>query len=190
MHGPRPSRERDVDMPEKHGGDAGTGELERSLGLVAASLSRWTGQCLAAARLQDIDEFEIRILLLIGAGERGKTLSDVVFALCLDDSHKVRYAIGKLVKKRYLQDSPVNRTLFYRTTANGRGACRRYAAARAELFMACLARDGALSEDIAGRMLSLRRLACVFDLASRSTILPGGRAAQDSRQACSSPTRT
>jgi predicted MarR family transcription regulator len=144
---------------------------EYEYGLIVGwhAFQRWIARCMAAAGYPDLGALDVLVLHSVNHRGRDKRLADLCFALNVEDTHTVNYALKKLVKAGLVGSEKRGKEVFYRTTEAGAEACAAYREVReACLVDAFQALGGVGAQELSDTARSLRALSGLYDQAARS----------------------
>lgn len=143
-------------------------EFEYGLIMTFNAFSRWTLRCMNAAGYSDMGALDVLVLHHVHHRGKAKRLSDVAFALNVDDLHTVNYALKKLVKQGLLVGDRSGKEVYYTTTDQGSACCQEYKEIRERCLNQALMGlriDPADFREIGDR---LRMISGFYDQASRA----------------------
>ena len=143
-------------------------EFEYGLIMTFNAFSRWTLKCMNAAGYPDLGALDILVLHHVHHRQKPKRLSDVAFALNIEDMHTVNYALRKLVKQELLTSEKSGKEVYYRTTDRGRTCCLDYKEIRERCLNQALTALRIEPADFRQIGDSLRVISGVYDQASRA----------------------
>jgi predicted MarR family transcription regulator len=106
------------------------------------AFEQWVARCGTAAGAS-LSAQELLILHMIGYNLRRKRTSDICFALKVEDTHTVAYAIRKLVRLDLVAAERVGKETFYQPSPAGAALIERYA----EIRRRCLIRSLSVLDD-------------------------------------------
>jgi predicted MarR family transcription regulator len=141
--------------------------LELSLVVCFNSFQQWVGRCGAAAGAKGFSPFELLVLHMIAYGEGTKRIADVSFALKVEDSHLVSYAIKKLSKLGLVESTKSGKDTFFGCTKTGRDLIGQYGEVRNICLVRTLSRLTGPDVDLDATVDTLRLLAGLYEQAAR-----------------------
>lgn len=145
----------------------GLSELELSLIVAFNAFQQWVGRCGAAAGAKGFSPFELLVLHMIAYGDGTKRIADVSFALKVEDSHLVSYAIKKLSKLNLVNSTKSGKDTFFGCTEAGRGLVDQYGEVRKICLVRTLSRLTGHDIDLDQTADTLRLLAGLYEQAAR-----------------------
>lgn len=143
-------------------------EFEYALIMAFNGFSRWTTKCMTAAGYGDMGPLDILVLHHVRHRDRPKRLSDVAFALNIEDMHTVNYALRKLVRQGLLVGEKTGKEVHYRTTEAGKTCCLDYKEIRERCLNQALMALKIEPADFREIGDKLRVISGVYDQASRA----------------------
>ncbi len=151
------------------GGAPALSEFEFGLIISGNAFDRWIVRCMAAAGYPDLNRLDVLVLHTANHRARDKRLADICFALNIEDTHLVNYALKKLVKAGLVDAEKRGKETLYRTSEDGAEACRRYREVREPCLVETLKALGNFDEaEIAAVARFLRALSGLYDQAARA----------------------
>lgn len=145
----------------------GLSQLELSLIVAFNAFQQWVGRCGTAAGAQGLSPFEILVLHMIAYGDGTKRIADVSFALKVEDSHLVSYAIKKLAKLDLVESKKLGKDTFFGCTSAGRDLIEQYGDVRNICLIRTLSRLTGHDIDLDETADTLRLLAGLYEQAAR-----------------------
>ena len=146
---------------------AAVSELEYGLIVAYNAFQRWITHCMAASGNHNLSALEVIVLHNVNHRERAKRVADICFALNIEDTHTVTYALKKLARQNLVEGDKRGKEIFYSTTQEGAGLCATYGNVRSN----CLMDDALLSSQMIKELESaakiLRTLSGAYDQAAR-----------------------
>lgn len=118
-------------------------KLELELIVARHSVGRWMMRCMVAATGKEMTETEILVVHHVNHRCRERKLADICFALNIEDTHVVSYALKKLANLDLVSSNRRGKELFWSTTVAGRSLCKRYFQMRDDILLRGLIDDGA-----------------------------------------------
>ena len=141
-------------------------ELEFGLIVAWNAFSRWAVRCMAAAGLPELAINDVLVLHHICHRARNKKLGDICFALNVEDSHVVGYALKKLVAAGLAHADKSGKEVFYSPTPAGDAAVAKYREVREVCLIANLDTERNASIGESARLL--RTMSGLYDQAARA----------------------
>lgn len=140
------------------------------LGMIVAknSFEQWVSRCAAAAGMTGYSPLELLILHLIEYNSRPKRIADICFALKIEDTHLVSYALKKLNKSGFVESSRQGKETFFVNTMAGSEIVSSYREVRARVLEKTFASIAGQSVDIEQLANAMRALSSVYEQAARS----------------------
>ena len=172
-------------MSEEHAGNrAGRGPIvssehlshkakelsEFEFGLIISShaFNRWMVRCMNATGYPELGALDILVLHSVNHRERAKRQGDICLVLNVEDTHTVTYALRKLVKLELVVGEKQGKETLFRTTEQGRAACKRYAEIREDCLVESLDSMGIERSEISRMASMMRAMSGLYDQAARS----------------------
>jgi len=143
-------------------------EFEYGLTVVNNAFLRWMLHCAKATGMREIGVLDIQVIHHIAHRDRSKNLTDICFALNLEDSHNVAYSLRKLVKLGLISGERRGKETYYQPLPAGWKFCEDYKAVRERCLIESLKELNLSDQQIADIASSLRALSGFYDQASRS----------------------
>lgn len=140
------------------------------LGMIVAknSFEQWVSRCAAAAGMTGYSPLELLVLHLIDYNSRPKRIADICFALKIEDTHLVSYALKKLTKAGFVESSRQGKETFFVNTASGSEIVTSYREVRAKVLEKTFTSIAGQSIDIEQMSNAMRALSSVYEQAARS----------------------
>ncbi len=138
------------------------------LSMIAArhAQEQWGLRCASAAGMKGYSAMDLLVLHMIGYGS--KRLADICFALNVEDTHIVSYALKKLQRAKLVESERIGKDTFFVPTEQGRAHIADYKAVRKRYLVRALAKfsRGDLNLELLTDML--RVLSGLYEQAARS----------------------
>lgn len=141
--------------------------FELVLQVLANSFDQWVKRCGAKSDLAAFSATEIFILHRIGRSETPRRISDLCFALKIEDTHIVTYAVKKLLKAGLVTSSRSGKDTYFHVTPEGEARITSYAANKRANLGEALAMFNEQDLDLAALEGKLQVLAAVYEQAAR-----------------------
>jgi predicted MarR family transcription regulator len=144
------------------------GQYELALIVAYNALMQWISRCGAAAGAARFSPLDLLVLRLVNNRLREKRLSDICFALKIEDTHTISYALKKLIAAGLVASQRSKNETLFASTPEGQDLCDRYYAVRRRFLLNSIA---ALTDDeldvttLAGL---LRALSGLYEQAARN----------------------
>lgn len=145
----------------------GLSQLELSLIVAFNALQQWVGRCGAAAGGKEFSPFELLVLHMISYGDGTKRIADVCFAVKVEDTHLVAYAIKKLTKSNLVTSTRSGKDTFFKCTESGQALLARYKEVRTRYLVRTIARLAGSDVDLDQTAETLRLLTGLYEQAAR-----------------------
>lgn len=145
-----------------------TSSFEIALIVANNAFTQWVSRCAAASGLTGLSPFDILILNLINRRLVDKRAADICFALKVEDSHTVAYALKKLGNAGLIKSQRNGKETLFSTTEEGKRLCERYQAVRRKFLIEALIRFGGEELDMAAIAGWLRGLSGMYEQAARN----------------------
>lgn len=143
-------------------------EFEYGMIIAHNAFSRWMTRCMSAAGYTDFSPLDVLVLHNVNHRNREKRLVDICFVLHVEDHHTVNYSLKKLVKVGLVGKEKRGKEIFYSTTEEGSGVCKKYREIRERCLTSVyrnLEQDGT---EVSAAASLLRLLSGLYDQASRA----------------------
>ena len=112
--------------------------LERKLQVLNNTFEQWVKRCAGKSGLSPFSTIEIHILHRIGRAESPRRIADLCFALKVEDTHIVTYAVRKLAKAGLIEGNKSGKEVYFHTTTEGNDRIAAYAETKRENLGAAL----------------------------------------------------
>lgn len=145
----------------------GLSQLELALIVSYNALQQWVGRCGAAAGGKEFSPFELLVLHMISYGDGTKRIVDVCFAVKVEDTHLVAYAIKKLTKSQLVTSTRSGKDTFFKCTASGQALLERYKEVRKRYLVRTISRLVGNDVDLYQTAETLRLLTGLYEQAAR-----------------------
>jgi predicted MarR family transcription regulator len=145
-----------------------TSSFEIALIVANNAFTQWVSRCAAASGLVSLSPFDILILNLINRRLPDKRAADICFALKVEDSHTVAYALKKLGNAGLVKSQRNGKERLFSTTEEGQRLCDRYQAVRRKFLIEALIRFGGDELDMGAITGLLRGLSGMYEQAARN----------------------
>ncbi|MDI5983204.1 winged helix DNA-binding protein [Halomonas sp. M4R5S39] len=143
-------------------------EFEFGLIIAGHAFNRWMVRCMTATGYPELGSLDVLVLHSVNHRERAKRQADICLVLNVEDTHTVTYALKKLGRLGLVTGEKQGKETFFRTTAQGREACGRYAEIREACLIDSLSSMGIEREEMSRLAGMLRALSGLYDQAARS----------------------
>lgn len=141
--------------------------FELVLLVLGNTFEQWVKRCGAKSDLGAFSSLETYILHRIGRSETPRRISDLCFALKIEDTHIVTYAVKKLMKSGLVTSSRSGKDTYFNVTPEGEARIVRYAATKRANLGAALAMFNEQDLDLPGLEEKLQVLCAVYEQAAR-----------------------
>lgn len=140
------------------------------LGMIVAknSFDQWVSRCAAAAGMSGYSPLELLILHLIEYNPRPKRIGDICFALKIEDTHVVSYALKKLTKAGFVESSRQGKETIFANTPAGTDIVKSYREVRAKVLARTFTTISNGSINIEQLADTMRAIASIYEQAARS----------------------
>ncbi len=143
-------------------------ELEFAITMANHAFQRWITRCMTAAGAPGRSPLEVLLLHLVQHRKRPKTLADICFALNVEDTHLVNYALRKLAERGLIETGRKAKEKTAAITTEGANLCARYAEVREALLVRCARAAGIDPAEISRLSALLRTRSGSYDQAARA----------------------
>ena len=141
--------------------------FEQSLQVLNNAFEQWVKRCGTHSGLGAFASIEIYILHVIGRAPEPRRIADICFALKIEDTHVVAYAVKKLMKAGLLKSSRSGKDTHFVTTQLGQERIASYAANKKKNLGAAVAMFSDQEIDIEKLSDQLQFLSAVYEQAAR-----------------------
>lgn len=142
-------------------------QLEISLIVTHNAFQQWVSCCGVAAGAAGFSSLELLVLHMINYGNGTKRIADICFALKIEDTHLVSYALKKLTKADLVVSRKVGKDTFFSCTATGKGLVDEYGRIRDRCLVRTLSRFAGKDLDLGEMADMLRVLSGLYEQAAR-----------------------
>ena len=149
-------------------------EFELAMIVARHAQEQWALRCAAAAGFKGYSIMELLVLHMVGYGS--KRIADICFALKIEDTHIVSYALKKLVRAQLVESSKIGKDTFFLPTDKGREYIAAYGAIRKQRLIRAMAKFGGEDLDLPQLTDMLRVLSGLYEQAARTaetSVVPG-----------------
>ena len=143
-------------------------EFEYGMIIAHNAFSRWMTRCMSAAGHTDFSPLDVLVLHNVNHRNREKRLVDICFVLHIEDHHTVNYSLKKLVKIGLVEKEKRGKEIFYSTTTEGCGVCKKYREIRERCLTSVYRNLDQSGDDVSETASLLRLLSGLYDQASRA----------------------
>src|SRR5690606_4453539 len=116
---------------------------------------------------KEFSPFELLVLHMISYGDGTKRIADVCFAVKVEDTHVVAYAVKKLAKSNLVIGTRSGKDTFYKCTASGQALLERYKEIRTRYLVRTIARLVGSDVDLHQTAETLRLVTGLYEQAAR-----------------------
>lgn len=145
-----------------------TASFELALVVANNAFTQWVSRCATAAGVAGLSPFDILILNLVNRRLPDKRAADICFALKVEDSHTVAYALKKLGNAGLVKSQRNGKETLFSTTDEGKRLCERYHGVRRKFLIEALSLFGGEELDMAEITGRLRALSGMYEQAARN----------------------
>lgn len=160
-------KNKDQDLQPTESDMAAITRFELVLQVLGNTFDQWVKRCGANSDLASFSSTEISILHRIGRSETPRRIADLCFALKIEDTHIVTYAVKKLMKAGLVTSSRTGKDTYFQVTVEGEARIIRYAATKRANLGAALAMFNEQDLDLSRLEEKLQVLAAVYEQAAR-----------------------
>ncbi len=143
-------------------------QFELALVVAKNAFEQWVSRCGAAAGAPGYSPLEMLVLHMVDHKGRPKRISDISFALKIEDNHTVAYALKKLTKAGLVSSERIGKETIYATAPEGRDLVERYRAVRQRCLIQSLTIFDNEALDLVALSDLLRALSGHYEQAARS----------------------
>lgn len=143
-------------------------QFELALVVAKNAFEQWVSRCGAAAGAPGYSPLEMLVLHMVDHKGRPKRISDISFALKIEDNHTVAYALKKLTKAGLVASERNGKETIYATAPAGRDLVERYRAVRQRCLIQSLTIFDNEALDLVALSDLLRALSGHYEQAARS----------------------
>jgi predicted MarR family transcription regulator len=141
-------------------------QFELAMIVAKHAQEQWGLRCAAATGMKGYSPTDLLVLHMIGYGS--KRLADICFALNVEDTHIVSYALKKLQRAQLVESERIGKDTFFVPTAQGRAFISDYKAVRKRFLIRALARFSGGELELEQLTEMLRVLSGLYEQAARS----------------------
>lgn len=140
------------------------------LGMIVAknAFEQWVSRCSAAAGMTGYSPLEMLILHLIEYNSRPKRIADICFALKIEDTHLVSYALKKLTKAGFIESRKQGKETVFTNTPAGVEIVRKYQAVRKKVLVRSFSMLSSDQIDLVKLADTMGALSAVYEQAARN----------------------
>lgn len=129
-------------------------QFELALIVAKNAFEQWVSRCAAAAGAPGFSPLEMQVMHMVDHKGRPKRVSDIAFALKIEDNHIVAYALKKLTKAGLVASERNGKETVYTTAPAGQELVARYRVVRQR----CLIQPFTIFDDEAMDLVALSDL--------------------------------
>lgn len=141
-------------------------QFELAMIVARHAQDQWGVRCASAAGLKGYSTTELLVLHMVGYGS--KRIADICFALNIEDTHVVSYALKKLVRAQLVESSKIGKDTFFVPTEQGRVHIAGYKEVRTRFLIRALSKFQGGDVDLEQLTDMLRVLSGLYEQAARS----------------------
>jgi len=141
-------------------------QFELSMISARHAQEQWVLRCASAAGMKGYSSMDLLVLHMVGYGS--KRTADICFALNIEDTHIVSYALKKLQRARLVESEKLGKDTFFVPTEQGRTFIADYKAVRKRFLIRALAKLTGGDLDFEQLTDMLRVLSGLYEQAARS----------------------
>lgn len=143
-------------------------QFELSLIVAKNAFEQWVLRCGGAAGIKGYSALELLVLHMIGYKNESKRIADICFALKIEDTHLVSYALKKLAKAKLVQSSKVGKEAYFSSTSEGSALVLEYAKVRKQYLLRAMAMFGGQDMNLRQSADLLSMLSGLYEQAARA----------------------
>ncbi|MBM6581202.1 winged helix DNA-binding protein [Microvirga sp. BT689] len=143
-------------------------QFELNLNVAKNAFEQWVVRCAAAAGIKGFSSLELLVLHMVSHKNGSKRIADICFALKIEDSHLVSYALKKLSKADLVESKKISKDTFFSTTEKGRKMVSAYHSVRQRCLIRSLAMFSTSELDLSQLTDMLRVLSGIYEQAARN----------------------
>jgi len=143
-----------------------TTQFELAMIVAKHAQEQWGLRCAAATGMKGYSPVDLLVLHMVGYGS--KRLADICFALNIEDTHVVSYALKKLQRAQLVESQKIGKDTFFVPTAEGRSFIADYKTVRKRFLIRALARFSGGELELEQLTEMLRVLSGLYEQAARS----------------------
>ena len=143
-------------------------QFELALVVVHNAFSQWTVRCGTAVGAGRFSSLELLVIGFLNAHDQAVRATDISFALKIEDTYTVQYALKKLLAAGLVESARSGKETLFTMTDAGRALYRDYSVVRSKFLldaMAMLSEDGL---DMDGLVSRLRAISGIYEQAARN----------------------
>jgi predicted MarR family transcription regulator len=143
-------------------------QFELALVVVYNAFSQWTVRCGTAVGAGRFSSLDLLVIGFLNAHDQTVRAADISFALKIEDTYTVQYALKKLLAADIVESRRLGKETLFAMTDKGRALYRDYSVVRSKFLldaMAMLSKDGL---DMDGLVSRLRAISGIYEQAARN----------------------
>lgn len=141
-------------------------QFELAMIVAKHAQEQWGIRCAAASGLKGYSPMDLLVLHMVGYGS--KRLADICFALNIEDTHVVSYALKKLQRASLVKSERIGKDTFFAPTDEGAKYVAEYKLVRKRYLIRALAKLSGGEPELEQMTEMLRVLSGLYDQAARS----------------------
>lgn len=141
-------------------------QFELAMIVAKHAQEQWGLRCAAAAGLKGYSHMDLLVLHMVGYGS--KRLADICFALNVEDTHVVSYALKKLQRAKLVSSQKIGKDTFFAPTPQGNKFVSDYRTLRKRYLIKTIAKMSGSRPELEQLTDMLRMLSGLYQQAARS----------------------
>jgi predicted MarR family transcription regulator len=143
-------------------------QFELALVVVNNAFSQWTVRCGAAVGAGRFSSFDLLIIGFLNSRDQKVRAADIAFALKIEDTYTVQYALKKLATAHLVESQRVGKETLFQLTSRGRDLYKRYGLVRSNFLLDAVAMLSANDLDLDRLASVLRTISGIYEQAARN----------------------
>jgi predicted MarR family transcription regulator len=143
-------------------------QFELALVVVHNAFSQWTVRCGTAVGAGRFSSFELLIVGFLNSRDQRVRAADIAFALKIEDTYTVQYALKKLATADLVESQRVGKETLFQLTAEGRALYKKYSVVRSNFLLDAVSMLSANDLDLDRLASVLRTISGIYEQAARN----------------------
>jgi predicted MarR family transcription regulator len=143
-------------------------QFERALIVVHNAFSQWTVRCGTAVGAGRFSSLDLIIIGFLHARDQKARAADISFALKIEDTYTVQYALKKLAAAHVVESQRSGKETLFQLTAAGENLYKRYSAVRSNFLLDAVAMLSPNDLDLDRLARVLRTISGIYEQAARN----------------------
>lgn len=143
-------------------------QFELALVVVHNAFSQWTVRCGTAVGAGRFSSFDLLIIGFMNAKDQKVRAADIAFALKIEDTYTVQYALKKLATAHLVESQRSGKETLFQLTAAGKNLYKKYSIVRSNFLLDAVAMLSANDLDLDRLASVLRTISGIYEQAARN----------------------